>query len=469
MENGMNAKTAIVIGAGMGGIAAAGRLARAGYHVQVFERNNKPGGRVDFIEKDGFRFDTGPTLFLMPPAFAETYAALGERMDDHLDLMRIDPTYRVHFHDGSRLDITSDLVEMREQLDSLEPGSFERYLQFLAEGYRHYNLALKKFVGRNFYSLAEFLSLENIPMMWQLKPLQKHASNTAKFFKDQRLRAAFSFQNMYLGLSPYDAPATYNLLQYTEIAEGVWFPKGGFYQAVISLEAIARGLGVAFHYSAPVASINIEHGRATGITLKTGERVDADIVIANADLPYVYADLLPDDGSAQKLADKKYTSSTLMFYWGLKGGRSNELLHHNVFLSDHQYKSSFASIFKDHSLPDEPSFYINAPSRTDPSFAPTDGDGLMVLVPVGHLDEKKAQNWQEMEERAKSFVLQRLGRIGLDNIASQITFEAKWNPNYYQKHYNLTRGCPKRPLLGEKEEGCRTRQSSSRIEGNVIQ
>ncbi|MFZ6027999.1 MAG: phytoene desaturase family protein [Chloroflexota bacterium] len=436
----MKSKTAVVIGAGMGGIAAAARLARSGYRVSVYEMNNKPGGRVDQIEKDGFRFDTGPTLFLMPPVFAETFAALGERMEDHLDLVRIDPTYRVHFHDGSRLDITSDLIQMREQLDALEPGAFERYLKFLAEGYRHYNLSLQKFVGRNFYNLSEFLSVENLPMMWQLKPLQKHASNTAKFFKDQRLRAAFSFQNMYLGLSPYDAPATYNLLQYTEIAEGVWFPKGGFYEVAKSLEAVARGLGVNFYYNSPVAQINVENNRTTGITLKTGERVDADVVIANADLPYVYSELLPDDGTTRKLAGKKYTSSTLMFYWGLKGNRATELLHHNVFLSDHAYESSFKTIFKALGLPEEPSFYINAPARTDPNFAPADGDSLMVLVPVGHLDERQPQDWPALEAHARSFVLRRLGELGLNDVASQITFEAKWGPAYYQKHYHLAKG-----------------------------
>ena len=183
-------KSAIIVGAGIGGIATAARLARQGYQVTVYEKEATPGGRTSVINRDGYTFDTGPTLFLMPEVFAETYAALGERMEDHLDLVRLDPTYRVHFHDGSSLDLTSNLVEMREQLDALESGSFEAYLRFLAEGYRHYKISLERFVGRNFFSLSEFFSLSNLPLLFQLKALTKHAANISKYFKDPRLQAA---------------------------------------------------------------------------------------------------------------------------------------------------------------------------------------------------------------------------------------------------------------------------------------
>ena len=207
----------IVIGAGIGGLAVAARLTRQGHQVTVFEKHAEPGGRTFKLERDGYYFDTGPTLFLMPAVFAETYAALGERMEDHLDLVRIDPTYRVHFHDGSFIDLTSDMTLMREQIDALEPGSFEQMLRFLAEGYRAYAASLKHFVGRNFTTVFQYFSPANLPLMFELKALLKHYANVSRYFRDPRLRAAFSFQNMYLGVSPYDALATYSLLQYTEI------------------------------------------------------------------------------------------------------------------------------------------------------------------------------------------------------------------------------------------------------------
>ena len=430
----------LVIGAGIGGLATAARLARAGRQVQVLEKGSRPGGRAGWIEKDGYRFDTGPTLFLMPQTFAETYTALGERMEDHLDLVRLDPTYRVHFHDGTSLDLTADLVHMREQLDAMEPGAFEAFLRFLSEGYRHYDLSLQRFVGRSFSSMLEYFSPANLPLLIQLKALVKHHANTARYFRDPRLQAAFSFQNMYLGVSPYDAPATYSLLQYTELAEGIWFPRGGMIRVIESLAAIAEGLGVRFRYNAPVARIEVEGSRAVGVTLADGMRLPADIVVANADLPYVYAELLPDDGTAARLASKKYTSSALMFYWGLKGARPAAFIHHNVFLADHRYRESFDRIFDDLTLPDDPSFYICAPARTDPAFAPPDGDSLMALVPVGHMDERRPQDWAALQERARQGVISRLGMLGLNDLEQHIAFEATMGPPDYRQEFNLAKG-----------------------------
>jgi len=245
---------------------------------------------------------------------------------------------------------------------------------------------------------------------------------------------------MYLGLSPYDAPATYSLLQYTELGEGVWFPKGGMYRVIETLVKIVEGLGVHFEYNAPVREIRVNSHQAEGIILEDGTFVKADVVIANADLPYVYANLLPEDGSAARLARKKYTSSTLMFYWGLRGERSSQLLHHNVFLADHEYKASFDQIFKELTLPQTPSFYVNAPARTDASFAPADGDALMILVPVGHLNEKEPQDWEALRTRARRFVIAKLEEIGVKDLEKRIVVEETIGPPYYLHQLNLTKG-----------------------------
>src|SRR5512136_2046135 len=271
-----NTPSAIVIGAGIGGIATAGRLARNGYDVTVVEKNAQPGGRCGQLVKDGHRFDVGPTLFLMPEVFEETYAALGEKMSDHLTVRRIDPTYTVRFDDGTSLALTSNIGVMQDQLEAIEPGAFGGFLRYLSEGQQNYRLSLRKFVGRNFDNYFQYFSLSNLPLLFKLKALVKHYDNIGHYFKNPRLKAAFTFQNMYLGLSPYDAPATYSLLQYTELAEGIWFPMGGMYRIVETLTAIAERNGVRFIYNAPVERIAHDGKRATAVVLEDGRKLEAD-------------------------------------------------------------------------------------------------------------------------------------------------------------------------------------------------
>lgn len=434
----MTQPTALVIGAGIGGIATAARLAQEGYDVTVIEKNHQPGGRTGQLVQDGHRFDTGPTLFLMPEVFAETYEALGERMEDHLDLIRVDPTYRVHFTDGLELTLTGDVLQMQEQLEAIEPGSFGGYLRYLNEGHRHYRLSLSHFVGRNFRSLFEYFSLSNLPLLFKLKALVKHYDNIGNYFKDPHLKAAFTFQNMYLGLSPYDAPATYSLLQYTELADGVWFPRGGLYRVIESLVEIARRKGARFMFNAPVRRIETESGRATGVQLEDGRRLQADLVIANADLPYVYDHLLQDKGASEKLAEKKYTCSAITFYWGVDRTYP-ELFPHNVFLST-EYRASFDRIFEDHNLPDDPSFYVHAPARLDADAAPPGQDTLMVLVPTGHLQPGTSQDWELLKERARKAVLEGLTKVGITNLRDHIKFEASYTPLEWRDKYNLAKG-----------------------------
>ena len=430
--------TALIIGAGIGGIATAGRLASKGYKVTVLEKNEKPGGRTDQLIREGHRFDTGPSLFLMPEVFAETYAALGERMQDQLDLRRIDPTYRIRYEDGLELSLTSDLNYMQEQLEAIEPGSFGGYLRYMAEGHRHYKDSLRYFVGRNFYSLLDYFSPRNLPLLFKLKALVKHYDNIGNFFQDPRLKAAFTFQNMYLGLSPYDAPATFSLLQYTELADGVWFPMGGMYRIIETLVEITERHGATFVYNAPVQQIEVDGDRATGVILEDGRRMTADVIVANADLPYVYRSLLPDPGPAKQLDNKKYTCSAIMFYWGVD--KTYPVLdHHNVFLAS-DYRASFDRIFNNYTLPDKPSFYVHAPTRTDPAAAPVGQDTLMVLVPVGHLNPRTSQDWAALQARARSTVLNRLAELGMDDLQDHIKFEVSYTPRDWKELYNLEKG-----------------------------
>jgi phytoene desaturase len=428
----------LVIGAGIGGIAVAGRLARRGYDVTVLEKNAVPGGRLNKLLQDGHRFDVGPSLFLMPQTYAATYAALDERMEDHLDLKRIDPTYHLHFEDGTKIQLSANINWMQEQLEAIEPGSFGGLLHYLVEGHRHFTLSLDRFVGRNFYTLFDEFNPGNLPLLFQLKALTMHYDNIGNYFTDPKLKAAFTFQNMYLGLSPYEAPATYSLLQYTELADGVWFPIGGMYRIVESLTSIAEGHGARFVYESPVKQIVVEGNRATGVVLEDGSTMRADIVIANADLPYVYDQLLPDRNLGKRMMNKQFTCSTIMFYWAVDTVYP-QLAHHSVFLSG-DYKASFDRIFHDHTLPERPSFYIHVPNRTDPTAAPPGCDNLMVLVPVGCIYEELEQDFDALRARAKETVLKRLARLGIADLEAHITHEVSYTSHDWREMFNLARG-----------------------------
>jgi phytoene desaturase len=434
----MKNQTAVVIGSGLGGIAAAARLAKNGYKVLVIEKNSQPGGRCGQLTLNGHRFDTGPTLFLMPEVFEETYQALGVKMENFLELERVDPTYTIRFDDDLELTLTGDLHRMRSQLEAIEPGSFNRFLAYIMEGRDHYRISLERFVGRNFYNLADYFSPANLPLLFKLKALVKHYTNVGRYFRDERLKASFTFQNMYLGLSPYDAPATYSLLQYTELVDGIWFPRGGMYRVVETLVEIGESLGVEYRYNSPAARIIVEGNRAAGVELEDGSRILADVVVANADLPYVYRSLLDERKETARLEHKKYTCSALTFYWSMDKIYP-QLGMHNVFLSS-EYKASFDSIFQDYSLPEVPSFYIHAPSRVDSGAAPAGKDTLMGLVPVGHIAPHTHQDWQSIIQKARRRVINRLEGMGIHDFEKNLLSEVIYSPQDWQNLYNLEKG-----------------------------
>ncbi|HEX9068613.1 MAG TPA: phytoene desaturase family protein, partial [Ktedonobacterales bacterium] len=327
---------------------------------------------------------------------------------------------------------------MQAQVEAFEARSYPAVQRYLKEGDRAYHLALGRLVGRNFSSLADYFGPRNLPLLYRLKPLVKHYDNVSRYFHDPHLRAAFSFQNMYLGLSPFDAPATYSLLQYTELVGGVWFPIGGLYRVVETMVSLAEAHGARFSYHTPVASISVDGRRATGVTLADGAHLDADIVIANADLPYVYERLLPSTRDAHRMEKLHHTSSAVMFYWGVDTTYP-QLGTHNVFLAG-DYRGSFERIFKDHTLPDDPSIYVHAPARVDATAAPLGQDSLMALVPVGHLDAKARQDWPALQARARAAVLSRLSEIAMPDLERHIKFEISLTPQHWATMYNLDKG-----------------------------
>ncbi|HEX5944130.1 MAG TPA: phytoene desaturase family protein [Anaerolineales bacterium] len=434
----MKPKSVIVIGAGVGGLVAATHLARRGVSVTILEKNSHAGGRCDRFSRDGHHFDAGPTLMVMPLLYESEFAALGTSLREMLHLQRVDPTYHLVFDDGSRLALTSDMKSMQEQLETFEQGSFQGFMRYMEEGQRHYHVGMAKLVSRDFRKASDFFTLANLPLAFQLKPFANHYRNLSAYFDDRRLKSAFTFQDVYMGLSPFEAPATFSLMPYTELAHGVWYPKGGMYSIVEALVELAQRAGVVFEFDAAVERIDVNGRGARGVVLTDGHHLQADAILANADLPYVYQDLLPRDGQAERLSRKRFSCSVISFFWGVDKPY-RQLPPHTLFLAD-DYRDNFKSIIRDLGLPANPSLYVHAPARLDPSMAPEGQDTVIGIVPVGHMGENGAQDWAAIRDEARGHVFRRLRTLGITDLEEHIKFEVNYTPLSWKKRYNLMKG-----------------------------
>lgn len=482
-------KTAIVIGAGAGGIATAARLAKAGYSVTVLEKNDFVGGRCSLLwaqdqnrstDASGlqqrYRFDQGPSLLLLPNLFRETFHDLDTSLEaEGVDLLRCPVNYQIFFQDGVVFKPTTDLAAMKAEIERYEgKDGFESYLAWVAESHRHYELSVDHVLHQNHDSITTVVSPTFARLVLKLHPFESIYSRASRYFRTDRLRRVFTFATMYMGMSPFDAPSTYSLLQYTEATEGIWYPRGGFQTVLARLVDVGTRLGVKYRLCAPVKQVltSPDGGTATGVLLENGETMHADTVVVNADLVYAYSNLLPGatpkspteslkrptpaqnekaTAYAKSLRQRDASCSSISFYWALDR-KIPELNVHNIFLAD-QYKESFDSIFKRQTLPDDPSFYVNVPSRIDPSAAPEGCDAVIVLVPVGHLlrskgnegeipTEQAEQDWDAVVARARAAVIETItARTGVAaGWEKNIVHEMVNTPRTWEDKFNLDKG-----------------------------
>lgn len=424
----------------MGGLAAAIRLSATGFEVEVFEKNPQPGGRMGRLEAEGFTFDTGPSLLLMTDTYRELFRFAGRNLDDYVNLIPLDGNYRVTFGDGDSLTIRRTLPELIRELERIEPGVTPRFYGFLEDACLKYRLGRSEFVERDFESARDFFSPRNLRLLAKTRALGNYYRSVSRFFRTEKLRQAFSLQTMYLGLSPFSAPAVYALLPYTELAEdGLYFPEGGMYALIEAMQRLATELGVKFHFDSPAEEIVASKGAARGVRVN-GTEIGADAVLVNADLPYAYRSLLPESASGdfrfkRKREKLQYTASAFMLYLGVNRKLEN-MLHHNFYLSS-RYRENFEEIFARRVLPGDPSFYAVVPSKTEPRMAPEGMESLFVLVPVPHLGPNA--EWKRDGEAFKEKVYDLLQRrCGLER--DDVVFERVRTPEDWREEYNLEEG-----------------------------
>ncbi|KAL9053956.1 MAG: hypothetical protein Q9162_004446 [Coniocarpon cinnabarinum] len=454
-------RNVIVIGAGIGGVATAARLAKAGFKVTVVEKNEFVGGRCSLLHHDGHRFDQGPSLLLLPGLFEETFHDLGTSLhSEGIRLHKCDPNYHIHFHDGHAFTLSSDLATMKRELEAYEgKAGFRQYLAFLQESHDHYEASVVHVLHRTFESYLSMLRWGFLRNLLRLHPFESIWTRASKYFGTERLRRVFTFGSMYMGMSPYEAPGTYSLLQYTELAEGIWYPEGGFNVIPQKLAEIGRRLGVEYRLGTSVTSIDTDDSgiHTIGVTLDDGTKLHAPTIVANPDLTYTYSSLLPPSSTTTSLKSRPTSCSSLSFYWALDT-TIPDLKTHNIFLAEH-YRESFDQIFHDQGLPTEPSFYVNVPSRVDPTAAPAGKDTVAVLCPVGHLiDEDKAANgflsigakkglnprtqqeWNDLVDRARDAILDTMETRLNVKIREHITHETLNTPHTWRDKFNLDKG-----------------------------
>lgn len=400
----------VVVGAGLGGLACALRLAGAGRRVTVLERGTGPGGRIGQLAMNGYRFDTGPTVLTMPHLLDETLSTVGERLSDRLDLIRLDPAYRAHFPDGSRLDIRASTADTAAEIEQLcgprEAGGYLRFVDYTAGLYK---LEWPRFIDRNLDHPHDLLG-PDLARLAARGGFRRLSAKVSQFFDDPRTQRIFSFQSLYAGVAPHRALAIYAVIAYLDTVAGVYFPRGGMYTIATALADAAVKAGVTISYGQEVTDVEVTGSRAVAVRTKDGERISADVVVLNPDLPIAYRDLLHRP-LRRRL---RYSPSCVVLQLG-SARAYDSLAHHNVFFGT-AWQETFDDIIRRGRVMADPSLLLTNPTRTDPALAPAGGHSYYLLAPVPNLEA--GIDWRRSGQAYADGLLQVLaarGYPGLDD------------------------------------------------------
>ncbi len=432
-------KKLVVIGAGIGGLGAAGLFARKGYEVTVVEKNANLGGRANIFETDGYIFDMGPSWYLAPDIFEHYFNLVGEKVEDHLDLKKLSPSYRIFFRNsGKPLDVNSNIDVDSATFDAIEPGAGEKLRAYLKQSEYQYEVATQHFMYKNYDTIFDFFNKRVMTEGQKLSVFSTMHKFVSKFFTSKKLQQVMEYTMVFLGTSPYEAPALYNLMSHMDFNQGVFYPQGGFYKLIEALANIAEKNGAVFRTNAPVEKIIVSGRKATGIRFEDGEVIDADLVISNADMWFTETKLLdlPQQTYREKYWQKRTMApSAFIMYLGVKG-KLPSLTHHNLLFSE-DWRKNFDDIYKAPCLPDEPSLYVCAPSVTDPKAAPDGKENLFVLVPIA---SGLVISNLERERFSDRILALMESEMNLPNLRDKIEYKRIYTVADFTKDYNAFKG-----------------------------
>lgn len=428
----------VIVGAGPGGLAAAMLLAAAGVRVTVIERQDRVGGRTATIGGEGFRFDLGPTFFLYPEILRSIFQMCGRSLDREVDLIRLDPHYRLKFEDGAELCATPDVGRMEREIARISPEDAAGLRPWLEINRRKLQ-AFKPILQAPFEGPADLLRAPLLKLLPLLRPLRSVDGDLSRYFRDERIRLAFSFQSKYLGMSPFRCPSLFTILSFLEYEHGIFHPRGGCGAVSQAMARAARDLGATIRLGEPVEEVLFEGTKAVGVRTAAGT-YRSDALVVNADFAHFMTRFVPDRlrrrWTDRNLARKRYSCSTFMMYLGLDGSEP-DLDHHTIYLAG-DYRSNLADIETHHRLGDNPSVYVHNPSVTDSSMAPPGMTSLYVLVPVTH--QHPNVDWARHTRRFRTITLRQLERIGVRDIERRIRYEKILTPRGWEEDMAIFRG-----------------------------
>jgi phytoene desaturase len=433
-----NSKSVIIIGAGPGGLAASLLLAKAGLNVHIVERMPHVGGRCSAIEADGFRFDLGPTFFLYPRVLERIFKLIGRDLHTEVPMVRLDPQYRIAFGSGGALNCTPNVAKLEAEVAKISPADAANVRRFLDDN----RVKMEQFrpcLERPFSGWKDVMRWQLMKLFPTLKPWRSLDSELGRYFKDERIRLAFSFQSKYLGMSPFNCPSLFSILSFLEYEYGVWHPYGGCSAVSEAMGRVAREMGVRISLGEEVKEVLFDGKKAVGVRTLKGEH-RADALVINADFAHAMTKLVPNHlrrkWTNEKIAKKKFSCSTFMMYLGIEG-RYEDLPHHTIHCSG-DYATNLADIEKRHVLSDDPSFYVQNACVTDPALAPAGCSTLYVLAPVTH--QHANVDWAKETPAFRAKLFKQLEKLGITGLENRIRFEKIVNPADWESRYQVYRG-----------------------------
>ena len=431
-------RSAVVIGAGFGGIAAALRLRAKGYHVTLIDRCEKLGGRGQVFEKDGFRHDAGPTVITAPFLFEELFELFQEKMSDHLELVPLKIWYRFYYPDGSTFDYGGSMAETLAEIEKIEPKDVQGYQNLLAHSKRIFDIGYVELSAAPFHRFKTMLA--QIPRLIKLQSYKTVWGLVSTYLSHPKLRQAFSIQPLLVGGNPFDTTSIYALIHFLERAYGVHFAMGGTGAITSALGKLMLKQQINIQLNTTVSSIQVEDGKATGVTLESGQKISADLIVSNADPAHLYDSMIKKKDQSKisqlKLKSAKFSMGLFVLYFGTKKTYP-DVAHHTIWMGE-RYRELLRDIFDRKILAEDFSLYVHRPTATDPSFAPPGCDSFYVLCPVPNLQANI--DWTVEGARLRERIVSALSKTILPGLEDTITAEFHMDPTHFANDYLSAHG-----------------------------